>query len=166
VVSEYRFQNSGIRLPVLKLWCQNTWSWNSGIRIPVLELWYQNTGLGTQVDPLILVSALSSRLQTDPAFDPKVKCIHCGRERKQSMARNGKFCSQRCILHWLTDHPEKTLDDAITNATPSSSSLCKYTCLQFVGNYCSLYGTSFAIIYVETPYPPSSKPRGQAEACP
>ena len=77
-----------------------------------------------------------SLLQTElveKSSDAKVRCIHCGRERKQSIARNGKFCSQRCILQWLADHPEKTLEDAIANAAPSSSTLRKHAYITIQG---------------------------------
>ena len=116
-------QNSGTRILV-----SDYWSWNSGIRMLILN------------SDLFIVSTIPSLSQIDPAGEAKVKCIHCGRERKQSMARNGKFCSQRCILHWLTDHPEKTLEDAINNATHSS---CKYRYPILINaRHCSLYVVS------------------------
>ena len=30
----------------------------------------------------------------------KMKCIVCGRERKQGIVRSDKFCSQRCSNQW------------------------------------------------------------------
>ena len=38
--------------------------------------------------------------------EEKVKCIVCGRERKLSLMRSNKFCTQRCINQWSEKNPE------------------------------------------------------------
>ena len=42
----------------------------------------------------------------------KMKCLFCGRQRKQAMARSEKFCTQRCIQQWSEAHPGEDLKTA------------------------------------------------------
>ena len=49
-----------------------------------------------------------------------MKCVECGRERKIGMARTEKFCTQRCIINWLEANPDKNVEDAMGNVTPTA----------------------------------------------
>lgn len=51
--------------------------------------------------------------------DNKMRCVQCNRERKLSVARTPNFCTQRCIIQWMEEHPDKSLKDAMGDATPS-----------------------------------------------
>ncbi len=42
-----------------------------------------------------------------------MRCEHCHRERFLKMARTERFCTQRCVLKWLEEHPDKTPKDAV-----------------------------------------------------
>ena len=48
-----------------------------------------------------------------------MKCCQCGRERKLTIARTDKFCTQRCLKLWEERHPGQDADGAV----PISSSL-------------------------------------------
>ena len=48
-----------------------------------------------------------------------MKCVQCGRERKIGMARTEKFCTQRCIINWLEANPDKNVEDAMGDTTPT-----------------------------------------------
>ena len=52
-----------------------------------------------------------------------MKCVQCNRERKLSVARTPKFCTQRCIMQWLRDHPDKTPKDAVGDSNAPLFSL-------------------------------------------
>ena len=42
-----------------------------------------------------------------------MKCEYCNRERFLSVARTERFCTQRCVVNWLEDNPDKTPKDAV-----------------------------------------------------
>ena len=48
-----------------------------------------------------------------------MKCCQCGRERKLTIARTDKFCTQRCLKLWEERHPSGDPDTAV----PISGSL-------------------------------------------
>ena len=50
--------------------------------------------------------------RTDVFNEPKMKCLQCNRERKVSVARTDKFCTQRCITLWKDANPGKDPDQA------------------------------------------------------
>ena len=52
-----------------------------------------------------------------------MKCVQCNRERKLSVARTPKFCTQRCIMQWLLEHPDKTPKDAVGDSNAPLFSL-------------------------------------------
>ncbi len=52
-----------------------------------------------------------------------MKCEHCNRERFLSVARTERFCTQRCVVNWLEDNPDKTPKDAVGDSDVLLSSL-------------------------------------------
>lgn len=42
-----------------------------------------------------------------------MRCEQCHRERYLKMARTERFCTQRCVIEWLREHPDKTPKDAV-----------------------------------------------------
>ena len=73
---------------------------------------------------MIILQASALKAQaTPPNPDPPKKpvsdgghrmvCVQCGRERYMGVARTSKFCTQRCIINWLEDNPDKAPKDAV-----------------------------------------------------
>ena len=46
-----------------------------------------------------------------------MKCEQCGREKNLSMARTDRFCTKRCVMQWLDEHPDKTPKDAVGDSS-------------------------------------------------
>ena len=86
-------------------------------------------------------------------------CIHCGRERKKSMARSDRFCTQRCILQWLEANPDKTLQDAITDDVAPPAATAAAPCkLQPTHSFKYLYLTLACFASLSPPCRPLSFP--------
>lgn len=49
------------------------------------------------------------KVKEEPAVadGEKVKCIVCGKERKRSLMRSTRFCTQRCINQWSEQNAEE-----------------------------------------------------------
>ena len=84
------------------------------IIVPTREQTVTSWPLASLNCPLVTLTPLFLLL-TQPAdlAEAKMKCVECGRERKQSVARSGKFCTQRCLVQWVERHPDRTLQDAL-----------------------------------------------------
>lgn len=54
--------------------------------------------------------------------DDKMKCLQCQRERKTAMARTKNFCTQRCIIQWMDDHPGVPLQEVMGDSSPAQPS--------------------------------------------
>lgn len=80
-------------------------------------LWYQvcllqASALKAQATPPNPEPPMSGK---KPASDGghRMVCVQCGRERNMGVARTSKFCTQRCIINWLEDNPDKAPKDAV-----------------------------------------------------
>lgn len=49
------------------------------------------------------------KVKEEPAVadGEKVKCVVCGKERKRSLMRSNRFCTQRCINQWSEQNAEE-----------------------------------------------------------